>query len=107
MAPAIPFLLEAVGPGRFTLSGQISFGNASAVLRRGEEAFAELAAVTVDLAGISHIDSGGLAVLLEWLRGARQAGRRLRFESLPAQLLAMARICGTEDLLLDRPAQAA
>lgn len=107
MKAAVPYALEAAGPGRFALSGQMSFGNAAALLKRGEEAFAEYAAVTLDLKGVTHIDSGGLAVLLEWLRGARRSGRKLRFESLPAQLLAMARICGTEDLLREQSTTAA
>jgi phospholipid transport system transporter-binding protein len=102
MKAAIPYALEAAGPGRFALSGQMLFSNAAALLKRGEDAFAGHAAVTLDLAGVTHIDSGGLAVLLEWLRGARRSGRKLRFESLPAQLLAMARICGTEALLREQ-----
>lgn len=100
MPGADSFTLTETGPGRYALAGSVSLDNAVDVLERGEQVFAGLVEATVDLAGVTHMDGGGFAVLLEWLRGARQGRRALRFTSPPAQLRAIARLCDTEDLLL-------
>ena len=98
-AKAPEFSMEAVAPGRYALSGRVQLDNANQVLEQGERAFAGQAEVVVDLAGVSQVDSGGLAVLLEWRRVARIDGRRLGLESLPAPLLAIARLSGAEGFL--------
>jgi phospholipid transport system transporter-binding protein len=95
------FALTPTAPGRYALTGRVVLANAAAVLVAGEQAFAAERDVTVDLAGLEHADSGALAVLIEWLRGARSAGRGLHFERLPAQLLAIARLSSADALLLD------
>jgi phospholipid transport system transporter-binding protein len=56
----------------------------------------------VNLAEVTRADSGALALLVDWLAWAHAAGRELRFTALPAPLLALARLSGTEDLLAGR-----
>jgi phospholipid transport system transporter-binding protein len=46
-------------------------------------------------------DSAGIAVLIEWLATAQARGTTLRYENVPAQMLAIARISDLEDLLLN------
>ena len=41
----------------------------------------------------------GLALLIEWLRAARQGGRAIHFANVPAQIEALARISEVEDLI--------
>jgi ABC-type transporter Mla MlaB component len=41
----------------------------------------------------------GHALLIEWLRAARQGGREIRFANVPAQIEALARISEVEDLI--------
>jgi phospholipid transport system transporter-binding protein len=91
--------LEAVGPGRYALAGDLGIDAAAAVLARGESEFAGQARVEVDLAGVSDADSAGLAVLIEWTRDARLAGRSIAYRSMPARLAALARIGGVGELL--------
>jgi phospholipid transport system transporter-binding protein len=95
---AAAFQLESAGDGRFRLAGVLSFETAAAVLAAGG-AFAAAPRAAVDLAGVTHADSAGLAVLLTWLQAARAAGRRLVFEALPAPLARIARLCGVADML--------
>ena len=45
-------------------------------------------------------EGGGVAVLVEWIATAAAAGRALRYENVPSQMLAIARISDLEDLLL-------
>jgi phospholipid transport system transporter-binding protein len=53
----------------------------------------------VDLSQISAADSAGVAVLLHWLRSARQQGAELRFANLPAGLLGLIRLYDVDTLL--------
>ena len=53
----------------------------------------------VDCSGITHSDSAGLAVLLDWMAVMKREGRPLCFASLPSGLLAVARISGVEEML--------
>ena len=53
----------------------------------------------MDLSQVSSGDSAGLAVLIEWLAAARARKVRLRYTSVPTQILAVARISDIEELL--------
>jgi phospholipid transport system transporter-binding protein len=91
--------LEALGGGRFRVSGVLDAYTVVDVLEQSEERFATDQEITVDLAGVSEGDSAGLALLIEWLRVARGRGQRIRFLNIPAQINALARISEVEDLL--------
>lgn len=104
--------LEALGEGRFRLSGILDAATAPAVLEESQERFADAQRIEVDLAGVTESDSAGLALVLEWLRMARQHDQKINLVNLPAQINALARISEVEDLLTangvsDAPAAAA
>ncbi len=54
----------------------------------------------IDLSGVTEGDSAGVAVLVELVSVAAASGMGLRYENVPAQMLAIARISDLEDLLL-------
>lgn len=54
---------------------------------------------TVDLGGVSRVDSAGLALLLEWQSEARKRDASLRFEGAPEDLLSLAGLCEATELL--------
>ena len=56
--------------------------------------------IEVDLSGVSRADSGGLALLIDWLAWARAARRVLKYSSPPEALLALARLSDVEGLVL-------
>ena len=91
--------LQALGEGRFAVTGALTLATAAQALVAGERAFADAASIEVDLSGVVAADSAGLAVLLEWVRSARQRGRRLRLRSLPPMLTAIAGISEVGDVL--------
>lgn len=97
--PGLLYRLESVGEGRYAVSGALTLQTAAAALVQGERLFAGAPRVDVDLSGVEAADSAGLAVLLEWVRVARQQRRRLVFHDLPATLAAIAAISEVEDLL--------
>jgi len=55
--------------------------------------------LTVDLGQVSAADSAALALLIEWLKIARNRKFRLLFRNIPEQLQALARASGFADLL--------
>lgn len=93
------YRLESQGGGRFAVSGALTLATAAQALVAGERAFADAASIEVDLSGVVAADSAGLAVLLEWVRYARQRGRQLRLVSLPPMLTAIAGISEVGDVL--------
>jgi len=92
--------LTATGPGTLKASGALTFATARAARLSGLAALGGApGALAIDLSGVTHADSAGLAVLLDWLGAARQAGRKLTFAGLPAGLVALSRISEVEHLL--------
>jgi phospholipid transport system transporter-binding protein len=90
---------ERTAEGHYALTGDLGFNCAASTLAQGEAAFAGQAEVVVDLSGVTDADSAGLAVLIEWTRGSRGAGRQISFRGMPARLKAIARIGGVSELL--------
>lgn len=97
--------LEQVSDGHFAVSGVLDATTVTAVLKQSETLFAGSSALRLDLAGVTESDSSGLALLLEWLRLARQKRQQISFVNMPHQIEALARISEVEDLL--QPAAAA
>ncbi len=56
-------------------------------------------ATSIALDGVTHADSAGLALLLEWLRTAGEAGESLTFHDLPEQFISIAQVSNLADLL--------
>lgn len=91
------------GPGTYRLSGELSFTTVPQVWTAARRLIAEdgsgSSALHLDLAGVERADSAGVALLLEWLREARRQGRHLRLDNVPAQMQAIARVSGLEELI--------
>ncbi|HEU4655838.1 MAG TPA: STAS domain-containing protein [Steroidobacteraceae bacterium] len=91
--------LEAVGTGRFRVSGVLDASTTPALLEQSKERFTHEKSVDVDFAQVTESDSAGMALLIEWMRLARRQGQKLRFSNIPAQIAALARISEVDDLL--------
>lgn len=91
--------LEDLGEGRFRLEGVLDAATVVRILKQGNQQFAGQPGIQIDLSGVMASDSAGLALLIEWLRGARERGQSMQFTQLPEQLSALARISEVEDLL--------
>lgn len=96
--------LQAQDDGRLQLSGELSMATVPALLA-GQKPLAlaadadPAAAVIIDLAGVTRADSAGLALLIQWQREAQARQRAIRFQHIPDQMLAMARLSGVDQLL--------
>ncbi len=94
--------LSTVAPGRCQLSGELDFATAPALWRQGDQILGAQVggAVEVDLSGVTHSDSAGLALLVAWQSQAQAAGVALRYAALPDRLVAIAKISRVESLLV-------
>ena len=99
-APA-SFEIVATAPGRLAVRGSVTFANARSARNEGLHALRTAGGqdLEMDCAGITHSDSAGLAVMLDWMAVMKREGRPLRFAHLPQGLLAVARISGVEEML--------
>lgn len=91
--------LSDEGEGRFRLTGDMTFDTAEDILQESEDLFEEYTRIEVDLSGVEHSDSAGLALLLEWITWAIQTVREIRFEHIPERVMAIARTTEVESLL--------
>jgi phospholipid transport system transporter-binding protein len=92
--------LHGTDDGRFALKGALTLSTVTALRSQGRQSFsAATGDIVVDLGGIDRTDSGGLALLVDWLAWAQSARRKLTFTALPEALRALARVSDVEDLL--------
>lgn len=96
------FAIAAASDARLQATGDLTFTTAAAALRDGLGLLKRNGSWVVDLGGVTSGDSAGVAVLVEWLAAVRDAGGSIRYENVPAQMLAISRIADLEDLLLSR-----
>lgn len=93
------FKLQALGGGRFSITGAMTFHTVTSILEASKEAFGEEPVLKLDLSGVHEGDSAGLALLLEWINWAKAYEREIRYFGVPAPILAIARISEVEELL--------
>ena len=78
------------------LSGVIYFGEESALLRlRVKDLLASSRQIVLDLAGVTHIDSGGLGTLVALHTSARKSGGEIKLANLsnhPKEVLQITRL---------------
>lgn len=92
--------LHINGDGHYRLPEALTFATTPQLyLQTGEMFDTPLPRLTFDLAGVQRVDSAGLALLLEWLREARRRSKEIRFENIPEQLAAIAKVSGLNGIL--------
>lgn len=84
--------------GRCTLTGAVNLENALQLREQGLNLFTA-PEVTLDLAGVTEVDSTALSLLFEWRRAALAAQRRIRYVNLPDNLTSLARLYGVTELV--------
>ena len=85
--------------GEYRLVGEITFATVSRALAATAPLFGDGCRLRFDLKDVRRADSAGVALLIEWLRRARQAGGTVCYTHLPEPLKAMIRVGGMAELL--------
>jgi phospholipid transport system transporter-binding protein len=93
------FELAETENGKFALRGKMTFRTAGDILRASEEPFEKHTRIEVDLSGVTHTDSAGLALLLEWFTWANHTVREIRFTGVPVKIDAIAKVTEVDGLL--------
>lgn len=83
--------------GGWELSGDLTFDSVAEVLGGSRGMFKSGGRdLVVDLSAVTRMDSAGLALMLEWLRMARQHRVSIRFCNIPARIQNLAAACGVD-----------
>ena len=85
---------------RATLAGPVTLANVNAVLDEGIRVFK--LPITVDLAGVTEVDSTGVSVLLEWRRAALRDKRAIGYVNYPENLKSLIKLYGVSELLAEQ-----
>lgn len=87
--------------GGFQVKGALTFATVPALVELiNTKNTSGESAVVVDLSGVTHSDSAGLALLLQWLGNAQQTGGDLKFVNIPDQVKRFININGLADILV-------
>lgn len=86
------------------IQGDLVFTTILKVLAESKPLLAALPVWTIDLGGVRHADSAGLALLTAWFRQARLQQTSLCFYNIPVQMQKIINVSGLSDIL---PIQAA
>lgn len=79
--------------------GEVNLDAVVALQYRALELFHRGIPQTIDLAAVESADSSGIALLVDWQRRARQAGKGIRFINAPLFLGRIAALYGLAGLL--------
>lgn len=85
--------------GCINVCGDLTFATVNELLNSARRVFDPIEILDIDLAEVSCSDSAGLALLIEWMRSAKQQNKNIMFHNIPAQMLAMAHASGLDELL--------
>lgn len=81
----------------YTLSGDLTYSTVPRLFSQHPLRCAD--STTVDLAQIEHIDSAGLALLVEWTCAARMQNKELILKNVPGSLGSLIKVGGLREVL--------
>ena len=97
MSPAFQF--DHSTPGTLGLIGVLSFDTAAAALHAIQAELTRDAPTQLDLAGVTHSDSAGLACILAVVADADRRGHAVGLANMSAAMQALARVCEVDRLI--------
>ncbi len=84
----------------FDVAGELDVGTVPGLIQQTLALFRkESGVMTIDLQKVTRADSSGIAILIEWMRAARDSNREIVFRNVPVQLLAIAKVSGLDQIL--------
>lgn len=83
----------------YCVLGPMTFDSVSELWSDSRGLFSAGEVLDIDLSRVSHTDSAGLALLIQWLRESAMGGGTMKFSNPPEQLLAIAGASNLDGLL--------
>jgi phospholipid transport system transporter-binding protein len=81
------------------ISGDLNFVTVVALWRESLAKLPNYATLVFDMAKVSACNSAGLALMLEWLKYARHAQKKIVFNNIPENLASIIKVAGIERML--------
>jgi len=92
--------IEAGEPGCANLAGALTFKSTPDLYHETEKLFnGSVPVASINLSGVTSVDSAGLALLLEWQATQGPVSSSLQFIGAPPTLMSLARLCDAVELL--------
>jgi ABC-type transporter Mla MlaB component len=86
--------------GSLSVSGDLDFMTVMDVWQQSLPLLSQCDILKFDFSRVSHANSSALALLLEWLKYAKQAKKPIFFEQMSDHLKSIAVVAGIDKLLL-------
>jgi phospholipid transport system transporter-binding protein len=101
MNPKNLFSIEHADNGVFLFSGELNYAAInSALWEQSKQLFDAMPdAIEINLSGITHSDSTGVAFLVAWTKLAVKKNKTIALSHIPEQMRAIIRVSGLENKL--------
>lgn len=86
--------------GIFIISGEIDFAAAMDLYEKSLPLLAKADDLSFDFSEVKSSNSAGLALILQWIKYAREKKKIIRVKELSADLLSIAKVAGVESLIV-------
>jgi len=92
-------MLKKTPHNQFELSGLLTFETVPVKFGQIQTLLHQQSDMIIDLSGVKRADSAGVAMIMEWVRLARQNGKHIEFLNAPDQMMSIIRMSGLEHIL--------
>jgi len=83
----------------FVLTGSLDYSNADLIYEKSLDNLNVASHLVFDFAQIKSINSSGIALMIEWLKFAKQHKKKIQFQNIPSYLLTIAKAAGIDKLI--------
>jgi phospholipid transport system transporter-binding protein len=84
---------------RFLLSGELDFFNVMSVYQKSLQPLNKSQEWIFDFSQLKSSDSAGLALIIEWIKLAKEASKPVQFKYLSEDILSLAKAAGVDVML--------
>ena len=93
--------LIPVAEGALRLVGRVDYDTVPALALQMESYWrvASLPRLSIDMSQVSHINTAGVALLIDWFKQAQKKGIALAFSHIPSQLARIAALTRVDKIL--------
>jgi len=81
------------------VSGELNFATVVSLWRDSLALLVSQTHLNFDLSGVTLSNSAGMALILEWIKYAKNHSKMIRFENIPAQLVSIISVSGLQSIL--------
>jgi phospholipid transport system transporter-binding protein len=91
--------LKRLGETDFILSGDLNFTTTATIYDENLSIFENTHhRLNISLEGVQHVDSSGLALIVEWYRMAKINNQQLIISNMPTQMRDLAKLSSIDEL---------